>query len=854
MSINELVYLFRAVHEFRPILLLGAGASFRSGVPTASESVKLIGKAAYAKNIKGMDWRHCQITLSDWTSYLYDQPWFISDANLLSDNFPLAVENLLVPKEFRRKFFEEVIIPPNGINDGYKQLAEIVQRGLCGTILTTNFDHLIADSLRELQPHLRDVIEINKTSDDLVRFNINNRRQIVYTHGSVEYYRDRNLITETQRMDEDLVKKLRPLLASSPLIVVGYRGAEPSIMQHLLGEGVEDSGGYPQGIYWCLKRDDQLHENVLKLQKQIEPNLRVIEIQGFDELMWELNEALKDEASYVSAVSTSSLTASATSNGHLQFERQLMKEFTIDDLDRDLVLATLVVYCKRVKLPIVDQNNYLALMREQGLLVENDGVLVPTIGCYLLFGKEVSERFPYARIAFTRDRKKRVVFDGNLLSQYRQLVEHLTSVEINPFLRIKGRKSSEEQPAYPERALTELAVNMLVHRDYETEEYSHIQFSPGQYLEFSNPGGLLDKVRNRVHIEQDGKFQPIRTVTELRNSLLADIFFGLGPMDKAGSGLADVQELMLEHGGQAEFSILDDNRGVRATILQPLQSAPSSSRVARRISSVEFFSTNLLPFRVIPQKISVLPLRDKPLLDAPLFDKDELPQEFPIFIKHDNKLISFADLRQFEDFAERRGYLDQLQRPTVNEFNSNVDSRRLFVWLVGKHWDFFLQRWTEQGLFVDYKKKRAYFTLIEGEKNRIIYNSRARKGVKRDVVKRRERGKFVEHENEGIFYSIVEFADFWTMQIKPFYMFTRADGITPIPSYMMTRRATRRFKFDRNKSVDDDLTFWARYLSGGQPSISIGGVGVEDLIIDSEFCSAEVPVTGREVEADENTH
>ena len=179
MSINELVYLFRAVHESRPVLLLGAGASFRSGVPTAAEAVKLIAKAAFAKNVKGMDWRHCQITLSDWTAYLHGQPWFISDAERLAENFPLAVENLLVPKEFRRRFFEDVIVPPNGINEGYKHLAEIVHRGLCWTILTTNFDHLIVDGFRELHPHLSNLIEINKTADDLVRFNINNRRQVV---------------------------------------------------------------------------------------------------------------------------------------------------------------------------------------------------------------------------------------------------------------------------------------------------------------------------------------------------------------------------------------------------------------------------------------------------------------------------------------------------------------------------------------------------------------------------------------------------------------------------------------------------------------------------------------------------
>lgn len=361
----------------------------------------------------------------------------------------------------------------------------------------------------------------------------------------------------------------------------------------------------------------------------------------------------------------------------------------------------------------------------------------------------------------------------------------------------------------------------------------------------------MDEVRHRVQIGQDGRFQPVRTVTELRNSLLADIFFGLGPMDRAGSGLADVQEIMLDHGGRAEFAVLDGNTGMRATLFQPLQAAPESSRVARRRSPVELYVTNLLPLKVLPQRISILPLRDKPLADTPLFGEGEVPGELPIFIQRPGQMISFADFNHYEGFARRHGYLDRMLRPRVDEFITDEDDRRLFVWLIGKHWGFFLHRWKEQGLFDDFKKKRAFFQLVEGERNRVVYDSRARKGVRHDVVKRRERGQRVEHENEGFYYSVVEYGGNWAIQIKPFYMFTEADGRTPIPSYLMGRRATRRIKFDRNKSVGDDLIFWSRFLSGGQQTVNLGGVGVDDLIVEFEFCSVEVPVSGREVSDDE---
>jgi hypothetical protein len=110
-------------------------------------------------------------------------------------------------------------------------------------------------------------------------------------------------------------------------------------------------------------------------------------------------------------------------------------------------------------------------------------------------------------------------------------------------------------------------------------------------------------------------------------------------------------------------------------------------------------------------------------------------------------------------------------------------------------------------------------------------------------VKRRGALDKIWHENEGINYSAVTVDEKWALQIKPMYVFTMADGFTPLPSHAQTRRATRRFKFDRNKSVEDDLTFWARLLSGASPVIDIGGVGVSDLILSANYSQAELPTS-----------
>jgi hypothetical protein len=400
-AIQALAYLFRANRNTRPILLLGAGSSFRSGIPMAEEATRRIARAAYSRQVRGVDEEFANPKLSDWMPFLQQQSWFVSDPKRFADNFPLAVEDLLRPTAFRREFFTKMIKPPNGINPGYRHLAKLMMRRLCWTVMTPNFDHNIVEALRELHSHIPEIVEVNRTADDLVRFGVYNRCQVVYLHGAVEYYRDKNLLQEVQLLEDQLVRRIRPIITDSPLIVIGYRGSEPSIMSHLLGEGVEESGAYRQGIYWCVLRGEEPHENVRKLQAQIDGNFRLIEIDGFDELMESLDWELEGEI-WLPSTREMAQAKPPPDLSRLDFDHRPTDGVDLDELDHDLILSTLNAYCKQLGIPAANYQNYLVQMQEQGLLVRSKDGLTPTIGCYLLFGRRVSERFPYARVAFQR--------------------------------------------------------------------------------------------------------------------------------------------------------------------------------------------------------------------------------------------------------------------------------------------------------------------------------------------------------------------------------------------------------------------------------------------------------------------
>lgn len=113
-SVRNLAYLFRTGWKARPVILLGAGSSFRSGIPLSEEAVRRIAQAAYARFKFGLNVQEFRPMLSDWLPFLQNQPWFISASDRFGENFPLAVEHFLTPREFRREFFQEMIRSSQG--------------------------------------------------------------------------------------------------------------------------------------------------------------------------------------------------------------------------------------------------------------------------------------------------------------------------------------------------------------------------------------------------------------------------------------------------------------------------------------------------------------------------------------------------------------------------------------------------------------------------------------------------------------------------------------------------------------------------------------------------------------------
>nr|WP_305960045.1 hypothetical protein [Aurantiacibacter sp. 219JJ12-13]MDP5263511.1 hypothetical protein [Aurantiacibacter sp. 219JJ12-13] len=831
-TIQQLGPIFRATNAARPVLLLGAGASFSSGVPLADESVRRLAKTVYADRVMHGSVPSYRVKASEWERWLAEHHWFRPDLDL-AENFPLVVEHLLRPQEYRRDQLLRLMQPTKSLGDGYLAVADFVRRGLVRTTLTTNFDPCLPMALDSLRPHLPSHSEVNRTSGDLAEFDLYSRSQIVWLHGKAEGYSDKNLIEEVAEIDPALKSRLLPLLEDSPLVVIGYRGAEPSITRDLLLSAANDGRSFRKGIYWCVRGEEDLHPNVQELQEALKGNFFPIRIDGFDEVMAELAEALEGEDLYVTRESAQ------TPTGGEPFDERPLPDGDISEVDLDLALVTLQEYCANLNRQVVTRETLLPLMRELGLLLSVDGKEVPTNGCFLLFGKNPRARYPHAVTRTTIADKRRTVFEGNLLSQRRELLDWIALEGINPTLRVKRGSLHEEKSAYANRALVELMINLLVHRDYERKEPAVINVEPGEAIEFRNPGKLSDDLAKKITFDDAGRFHPIKNGTDARNRSLCDIFLGIRAMEWKGTGLPDVEELAEASGGDASFRV--STTGNFTARITRLPATAGSDDVARDDRPIGTYVFNILPALTLPQSVTRLKISERP-------NEKSCPEAYAagVVIIRDREIWSFSSPGLLKAaFAPIALECTEFARSDLEESD---DQRRIISWLIRRHFEQHLNTFSEQGLVLEGGRgsRRAYFAGVDGKPRALKYDSPKRRNIRREVVKQRAEGERAWFENEGFGYGATPFDDKWGIRIKPFYMFTGKDALTPLPSFARGAKATRRMKFDRNKNVEDDLTFWSRFLGQGRQTLNIGQETCDELIFDSAFLTVDLLTTSED--------
>jgi hypothetical protein len=819
-----------------PVLLLGAGASVRSGIPLASDMVERAARWAYARE-HGRSPDDPRLLRSDWFPWLKAKPWY-DNAGSVADNYPPAIENLLQPRQARADFFRQLLATNINPSPGYEKLAEFLHQGFVKTVLTTNFDMCLPDvKVRIRRPHHIDIIQ---TPSDHTKFSTSPQYpQEVFLHGSVDHYTDQNIINEVQRLDPDLVRMIAPLLRDHPLIVVGYRGAEPSVMEHLLLENAGHAHNYRHGIYWCKMRGDRAEDlppMVQTLARAIGANFTLVDIDGFDELfaaeLWRLHQ---DADARPATVTTASGSPAPT------LDMGVVKVAGLDDLDWPTVRARLVQYCEALQIwvPLSPDRAWITdQMVQSNLAVRDDQgqVQLTTAGC-LLFSQRPQAVLPEARVILRvsgdgewlrrslgekssdSDLSSGVlerVIDGNLWAQYDGINDVLTTVN-RPF-RLKGEQSETVLP-YPPLALKEVVVNALVHRDYSTARPIEIDVTASS-IRITNPGGLVDEVQRRVEagsIEEEIR-RGRRGIKGYRNPVLADLFYGSGEMDKAGSGLSDVYKTVRANSGDVRFGPTENNDGFEVVIMTRPEAVDEVTGTATpMVLTTSRYAANILEVVTLPRDVfhAGTELQHHKQLFA------ALPNEWlPPSMFIGGRLYSFHDFKDPQNPLASVVDAGDIEALSLGEFAADEEGERRLVQMLNLSLEKHLYR---RGLIVDRKRKRTYFPRTEAGPRSIAYQARLRR-AKRTVVKARvspRTGKVSYWEHEALGYRFDKFGGTWGLLLEPGYVFTFDGAKGLLAPERVNRLSTKRAARDYNATVHQDLSFWAWCLSAGAGNFAL---------------------------------
>jgi hypothetical protein len=813
-----------------PVLLLGAGASITSGIPAASTTVEKVARWAWCKE-HGRHPDDFTIRRSDYWPWLTAQPWYKANPTS-ADLYPDAIDNLLGVKSDRREFFERLINPPVPPSRGYVALTQILHQGWISTVLTTNFDQCLERAaIQHNRPHR--LVSISTPADYVMFNSAPQDPQLIFLHGSVKHYTDKNLTDEVQSLDAHLVDRLRPLLRDHPVIVVGYRGAEASVMNDLFLARAS-ANGFLHGVYWCVldtELSGPLSSFVTRLAGEIGSNFQLVPIKGFDDLFE--TDLL---ASMIAAGARPTRRPSGYSVGHVPADMRPLEGFDVSDFEQSLLLARLRQYAERTDLwrPREIDAEWLEEMTDRLDLVRPVGAArTPTLAGWLLFSRNPSSQFPQARVEFRaigpahwlqgrfgddaelekadRDGEFTVrrTIKGNLWSQLDELIDLLALVNFQ--FRLKA-EVSRTVSAYNAIAVKEMIVNAIVHRDYDREEAVEVVVEPKSITVIS-PGGLIDEIAVQVGGQsfQDAVAERTSPIKGYRNPAISDLFYGGGQMDRRGSGLSDMVLATVNNNGSVTFGPSADNRQFTVAIEARPEAVDEITNTALPIAEETVrYSSNLVPIVVMPDKVWHAATSAK--TNSSFYRSAEGLAVPPGHVS-DGRFYSFYDLDALAEAMVTPFDPGEIESLGFHELVSLPGGESIALKLLH---ELLFEHLKSKGLQIEYDRRRAYFARSREPELKVSYKGRLRKAT-RTVVKartKRDSDDVVYYEHKAVSFSVMRFGCDWAVVLMPGYAFTR-DGVRkPISRERTNVLSTRRAARDFNPSVLQDVSFWLAVLSG----------------------------------------
>lgn len=290
LQFDEFLRSIAQNYNVKHSVLLGAGASVESGMPSAQECIWEWKCKIFVSNNPALATSHndykndiVRRNVQNWIELQPDFPPKDSD-----EEYSFYAERANRIPGDRRKYFEDLSVGKEP-SIGYHLLMLLAQKEMIKTVWTTNFDGLVVKTAHQ---HELTPIEITLESQDRIyRNEVEKELLCISLHGDYKYGELKNTDEELDSQSNIFTNALMYELNRRNLIVIGYSGRDYSLMNALKKSYSQPGAGR---IYWC-GYGKEISSKVKDLIECIRSNGReayYVPTDGFDTTMLMLSRNL----------------------------------------------------------------------------------------------------------------------------------------------------------------------------------------------------------------------------------------------------------------------------------------------------------------------------------------------------------------------------------------------------------------------------------------------------------------------------------------------------------------------------------------------------------------------------------
>ena len=330
------------------------------------------------------------------------------------------------------------------------------------------------------------------------------------------------------------------------------------------------------------------------------------------------------------------------------FDTRPCREATIDDIDTDTIVKEYLPRAIDAEVLAADRRT----LKEQlaSLHLYNMQWDCPTYAALIMFGNNPKYFMPGAYIQFVRFKgetnggeilnERR--FEGCLYKMLPQLENFIRDGIITKRPVPISILREKDVLNYPFKALRELMMNAVMHRDYQANMPTRL-YQYDTHIEIMNPGGLYGQARpeNFPH------------VNDYRNGVVAEMMKTLNYVNMFNHGVGDVQDLLKENNSPEAIFNVGYVTVFSVIVKEPDEtSLPKLFQTDNKVNNVEYEGIMKALSQVLSQ--------------ACANNAQVMPKQVFLILKHCENEVTMKELMDALSAKSRRTFIRNILKPIID--------------------------------------------------------------------------------------------------------------------------------------------------------------------------------------------